>query len=291
MPDGRSWIAMLPAQLSRQGGALTRLLGFAESTPAVSSLSVGCSLGRSAADEYSDVDAAVGVECPRGAAGAGRVREVESALVDLFRDDLVDALREESLTDAFLTRRLFAQLRDGVQLDLAIIAEGEVRRGDAAPDFVPLHRSGSQNGKDVKDSPAATSVSAEQVTTWAFRGWRALLDVDKHLRRGSAWEAHHRLHEAREQVWALWAAARGATYPQHGLSQVLDLGLDPTDLPRGVDASVAGLGLDDLRTAALACADALDDASRQAAARCSATLPAGLAAWARRFLVPGSERP
>lgn len=280
---------MLPPQLSRQRDALTRLLGFAESTPAVSSLSVGCSLGRSAADEYSDVDAAVGVECPRGAAGAGRVREVESALVDLFRDDLVDALREESLTDAFFIRRLFAQLRDGVQLDLAIIAEGEVRRGDAAPDFVPLHRSGSQDRKDGKDSPAATSVSAEQVTTWAFRGWRALLDVDKHLRRGSAWEAHHRLHEAREQVWALWAAAEGATYPQHGLSQVLDLG--PTDLPRGIEASVAGLGLGDLRTAALACAEALDDASRRAAARCSATLPAGLAACARRVLVPGSERP
>ena len=57
----------------------------------------------------------------------------------LFESELIDAARDESATADLVIRRLFAQLRNGVQLDLAVIAEGAVRRGDAAPDFVALN--------------------------------------------------------------------------------------------------------------------------------------------------------
>ena len=288
MADGRSWIAALPPRLSRQGGALAVLLDFCEASAAVSSFSVGCSLGRGASDELSDVDAAIGVDTPRGTTGADLVRQVEAALVDHLRaEELIDIWRDESSTGDFFLRRLFAQLRTGVQLDLAVIAEAEVRRGEAAPDFVSLYRTGGH--RDEGAMASAYLVSADQIAAWTFQGWRALLDADKYLRRASAWEAHQRLHEARQQIWALWAAARGTSYPQHGLSQVLDQ--DPPVLPENVEATVSGLDLDDLRAAARACAAVLDDVSVQAARRCSAALPTGIAAYTRSLLQPGATRP
>ena len=98
-----------------------------------------------------------------------------------------------------------------MQLDLAVVAEAEVRRGDAAPDFVALYWSSDRPAS--RRFPSALDVSSKQVQEWAFLGWRALLDADKYLQRGSLWEAHHRLHEARERIWMLWATAHGAPYP------------------------------------------------------------------------------
>ena len=144
-----------------------------------------------------------------------------------------------------LIRRIFAQFADGTQLDLAVVAEAEVRRGDAAPDFVPLYQAAGRPGagtpagrSPASDGPApAYTVTGEQVREWAFLGWCALMDADKYLRRGSLWEAHNRLHEARHHIWALWAAATGAR-TRHGLSQVLDH--DPGNLPPGIESTVAG---------------------------------------------------
>jgi predicted nucleotidyltransferase len=281
MTDGRLWISGLPPSLARQRRALTGLLELCESMPAVSSLSVGCSLGRGAADELSDVDAAVGVGAARGDAGAAQVREVEQVLVDHLRDDqLVDVLRDESSTGAFFIRRVFAQLVDGVQLDLAVIAEAEVRRGEAAPDFVSLYRASGTTAETT--SPSAYAVTGEQVHRWAFSGWRALLDADKYLRRGSGWEAQQRLQEARQHIWALWASALGASYPWHGLSQVLDH--EPLTLPDGIEATVSGIGLVELRAAVLASAAVLDHVSAAAARRLPATLPTGLAGYTRAVL-------
>lgn len=280
--DGQSWIASLGPQLVRQQSALRDLLAFCESSPAVSSLSVGCSLGRSAADEYSDVDAAVGVACARGAAGASQVRAVQAALLVPFETRLVDASCEEASSGDFFIRRVFAQLDDGVQLDLAVIAEAEVRRGDAAPDFVTLHQ---KLPHERGEFPAATRVDSHQVADWAFRGWRALLDADKYLRRASAWEAHQRLNEARHHIWALWAAVQGATYPQHGLSQVLDH--DPLALPEGIELTVAGLNLSELRSAVTACAGVLEDVSAQAAEPYCATLPRAFSSYAQTVLEQG----
>jgi predicted nucleotidyltransferase len=288
MLDGRSWISALPSRLEGQRRALTALLEFCESDGRVTSLSVGCSLGRGVADELSDVDAAVGVGTARGAAGAADVRAVEESLVDRLRDRrLVDVEREESSNGDFLIRRVFCQYSDGVQLDLAVIAEAEVRRGDAAPDFVSLFR--ADGVVDEASLPSAYDVADDQVRSWAFQGWRALLDADKYLKRGSAWEAHQRLHEARQRIWSLWATAQGTSYPWHGLSQVLDQ--DPSSLPDDIEATVSGLDPVDLRAAVTASAAVLDQVSTAAAQRCATTMPTGMAHFAKAVLAAEDETP
>jgi hypothetical protein len=228
---------------------------------------------------------------------------VTAALPEL--GPLVDVLRRRS-GPVGQVRVIFAQYADGTQLDLAVVPEAEIRtRTDAggAPDFVPLYQApGRSDPRGVAEEvPAeggakqpdgasgeeasAYAVSGEQVREWAFRGWVALLDADKYLRRGSLWEAHARLHEARDRIWALWAAAQGALYPWHGLSQVLDL--DPGNLPPGIEATVASLDAADLRRAARASAQVLATAGEAAGRRHPADLPAAMAAYVARVLARG----
>src|SRR5258708_26344292 len=140
--------------------------------------------------------------------------------------------------------------------------------------------SGSAPGSEPA---AAYAVTGEQVREWAFHGWCALIDVDKYLRRGSLWEAHSRLHEARHYIWALWAAAHGALYPWHGLSQVLDH--DPRNLPPGIESTVAGLDAAQLRRAARASATLLAKVSEAAEREHHpADLPGAMAAYVAREL-------
>ena len=110
----------------------------------------------------------------------------------------------------------------------------------------------------------------------------ALIDADKYLRRGSLWEAHNRLHEARHHIWALWAAATGALYPWHGMSQVLDH--DPRNLPPGIESTVAGLDTADLRRATRASAALLTKVSASAAHQCPADLPSAMAGYVTHAL-------
>lgn len=282
MPSARPWISALPAKLGRQRQAILTLLEFCEASSLVTSLSVGCSIGRGVADALSDVDAAIGVRAPRGAPGAEELRQVENSTIELLPriGAVVDVLRQESAGPDFVIRRIFAQFEDRLQLDLAVVAEAEVRRGDAAPDFVPLYQSGTDPA--ATNGASAWAVSDKQIEEWSFLGWRALLDSDKYLQRGSVWEAHHRLHEARERIWMLWAAANGATYPWHGLSQVLDH--DPDLLPPGIEATVAGLDREDLRRAVVATAGVLDHASTVAARTCGTRLHTGIAEYTRRVV-------
>lgn len=292
--DGRAWLDSLPAELAGQRRVMAGLLDFCAATPLVTSLSVGCSLGRGAGDALSDIDAALGVAAERGEAGAGRVMPVEAALAAALPGmaPLADMLRYRTGgPDRRLAWRIFAQFADRTQLDLAVIAEAEVRRGDAAPDFVSLYRAPGPaggfplTGGQAGDHPAAHVASGGQVREWAFLGWVALIDMDKYLRRGSVWEAHSRLHEARDHIWALWAVAAGAIYPWHGLSQVLDE--DPGNLPPGIESTVAGLDPADLRRAALASAAVLAEVSAAAARRCPAELPTGMAGYVTRILAGG----
>ena len=276
---GLRWLGDLPGQLHRQRAMLAALLDVCSAEPSISSLSVGCSLGRGFADALSDVDAALGVRASRGEDGAQEVLGVEDAVVRAVSegDPPVGVLRDRvGLSDRFI-RRVFAQFVDGTQLDLAIMAEAEVRRGAAAPDFVPLYVSPrtAAGSSSVEGFSRADAVSTEQIYEWTFLGWRALADLDKYLQRRSAWEAHTRLHEARHHVWQLWATAHEADYPWHGLSQVLDN--DPQHLPPGIDATVAGLDLADLRRAARATAAVLTRVSALAASAHDATLPTRMA--------------
>lgn len=281
--DGRQWLAEMPAVLQRQRTLLERLLELCENTPEVSSLSVGCSLGRGAGDALSDVDAAIGVDAPTGESGADRVLRAEAAVleVELDGEAPVGVLRDRVGSPDRFVRRVFVQLADGVQLDLAIMAEAEVRRGDSAPDFVSLYRSraprhgGGDDGGFRTSSRSALAATGDQVHDWAFLGWVALADLAKYLERGSLWEAYQRLNDVRDRIWSLWAAARGATYPWHGLSQVLDH--DPADLPPRIDATVAGLEHDDISRAAREAVELLGLVSTLAADRVGASLPTRLA--------------
>ncbi|MGH3247334.1 MAG: hypothetical protein ACRDOI_14155 [Trebonia sp.] len=296
---GRAWLAALPDELAAQRRVMARLTDRCEAWPLAMSLLVGCSLGRGAADALSDIDAALGVDAPRGEAGAGTIRTVEAMVVAALPETgaLVDVLRHDTGPAGQHARRIFAQFADGTQLDLAVVAEAEIearRRAGGAPDFIPLYQASAQPGAGEPDGKApaggsesgapraAYAVTGEQVREWAFHGWCALIDADKYLRRGSLWEAHSRLHEARHHIWALWAAAHGALYPWHGLSQALDH--DPGNLPPGIEFTVAGLDAPGLRLAARASATVLTTASEAAARRHPADLPAAMAAYVTRTL-------
>ena len=289
---GYAWLAGLPGELAAQRRVMSVLLEFCAATPLVTSLSVGCSLGRGAADALSDVDAALGVAAERGERGAGQVRAVEDAVVAVLpkAGPVVDVLRHRTGPGDRFIRVIFAQFADGTQLDLAVIAEAEVRRGAAAPDFVSLYRvaAGPEpvpadgSGDGAGEHPAADTVTGDQLREWAFQGWCALLDADKYLQRGSLWEAHNRLNQARDRIWALWAAAAGALYPWHGLSQVLDH--DPGRLPPGIEATVAVLDPADLRRAARASAAVLAEVSTAAARRHPVELPDAMARYVTRRL-------
>jgi hypothetical protein len=283
-PGGRAWLEALPAELAAQRRVMAGLADRCEAWPLVTSLLVGCSLGRGAADALSDIDAALGVDAEPGEAGAARVETAEAMVIAALPElgELVDVLRHRTGPADQWIRRIFAQFADGTQLDLAIVAQAGIdlrRRGGGAPDFIPLYGVSNQ----TPAGEAAYAVTGDQVRQWAFLGWCALVDTDKHLRRGSLWEAHSRLHEARHHIWALWAAAHGALYPWHGLSQVLDH--DPGNLPPGIKATVAALDAADLRRAARASAEVLATVSTSAAQRHPADLPAAMAAYVTRALV------
>jgi hypothetical protein len=170
------------------------------------------------------------------------------------------------------------------------MADAEIRRGGSEhPDFVVLYDTARQpaepgptEARQPGEPASGYAVTGEQLREWAFLGWCALIDLDKYLRRGSLWEAHNRLHHARDHIWALWAAAIGALYPWYGLSQVLDH--DPGNLPPGIAATVAGLDAADLRRAAAASAAVLSHVSAAAAERCPAELPAAMADYVTRVL-------
>jgi hypothetical protein len=299
-PAGRAWLASLPGELARQRRVMAGLADRCEAWPLATSLLVGCSLGRGAADALSDIDAALGVDASPGQAGAGQVSAVEAMVVAALPElgPLVDVLRHRTGPADQWARRIFAQFADGTQLDLTVVAGADIearRRRGGAPDFIPLYQAPAPLASDERadrtltsdsapgsELSAAYAVTGDQVREWAFLGWCALIDADKYLRRGSLWEAHSRLHEARHRIWALWAAAHGALYPWHGLSQVLDH--DPGNLPPGIESTVAGLDAADLRCAARSSAEVLAMVSASAARRHPADLPAAMAAYVTRAL-------
>src|SRR5580692_390082 len=141
---GRAWLAALPEELAAQRRVMAGLADRCEAWPLVTSLLVGCSLGRGAADALSDIDAALGVDAEPGEAGAARVGTAEAMVVAALPElgELVDVLRHRTGPADQWIRRIFAQFADGTQLDLAVVAQDGIdlrRRGGGAPDFIPLY--------------------------------------------------------------------------------------------------------------------------------------------------------
>src|SRR5207302_2255540 len=104
--------------------------------------------------------------------------------------------------------------------------------------------------------PESHRADGRELREWSFHAWFALGNLDKYLRRGSLWEARASLEEARADLLRLHAAAHGAPYPVFGLTSVLDAGVP---LPHGLEQTVAGLDAAELRAAALALIDLLDE--------------------------------
>ncbi len=268
--ETREWLAALPAQLQAQRRIMERLLDLCLAQSAARVFLVGCSIGRAAADALSDVDCFVG--CRPGSVDE-MIAAVRAALPEM--DEFVDALVHPY---AGLTR-IVGQFSGCVQLDLVV---GPAHRGRAPDEVVLFDPDGLMTTDRVV---SADIVTAENVHEWAFLGWLALADVVKYLRRGSRWEALARLDEARDRIWALWAAARKARYPVFGLSQVLDR--DPEDLPDGIEATVAGLDAAGLNAAAVASGMVLERVSMLAVQVHGGKLPDALAQHVAALLQSG----
>jgi hypothetical protein len=169
---GHAWLAALPDDLAAQRRLMAGLAERCAAWPLAASLLVGCSLGRGAADALSDIDAALGVDAPRGEAGAARVETAEAMVAAALPElgPLVDVLRHRTGPAGQHARRIFAQFADGTRLDLALVAEAEIddrRRHGGAPDFVPLYQ-----------APAAWNSSAPDAGGPAGVGGARLIEQD-----------------------------------------------------------------------------------------------------------------
>jgi hypothetical protein len=243
--DGRRWIAALPAELDGQRAVLTGLLDRCEADDTISWLVIGCSLARGAADRLSDLDLALGVRDEDFGAAAARIRPMVDGL-----GRLVESYHHQLPEVTGPHERIFAQFADGAQVDLVVFPESEpvgsfrtvvlLYRRDAPAD------AGGQAGDQPADPRPAPTPG--QIREWAFRGWCALADLTKYLRRGSAWEALERLHEARTEFWRVWAVAHDVPDPQYGITSILDFAAE--QVPPELGRTVADLDLARLLTAA-----------------------------------------
>jgi hypothetical protein len=235
-----TFVDSMPPAVSRQRDLLRRLLHVLEPDPVWRWFELSCSLGRGAGDELSDVD------CGAGAApletGLSTVEDLVGGL-----GDVVDIMHQPFGEQA---RHTFVQYADGMQLSLVVFAASA--RPGLPPGSVALFDKDGQLARPWQ--PSVFQASADQVREWTFLGWIALADLAKYVRRGSMWEAHARLEEARTQLLRVWAAGQGVEFPSYGLTSILDSSLD---LPSGVDQTVAGLDPAGLLAAGRACATLL----------------------------------
>jgi hypothetical protein len=279
--DRARWIEELPAGLAAQQGLLRGLLAFSQADPDVRWLVLGCSLARGAGDWLSDIDAAVGVVDEQLPGAFPRARSAVDGL-----GELVESFHHQLPGLALTHQRIFAQYADRSQLDL-VVYPATVFAG-SIPDVVVLYDPedllavpppavGPPAVGPAAVGPAAAApvpVPPEQIREWAFLGWCALADLGKYVRRGSAWEALERLHEARAQLWQLWAVVCGVPQPRYGLTSVLDW--PPAALPDGIEETVSGLDLGRLLAAGLRVAELLGEVGGRLGEKQRAALPSAM---------------
>ena len=263
--QGREWISRLPAELARQRAVLDGLLDLCESDQEVGWLVIGCSVARGTGDRLSDLDLAVGIDTRADFPAA--VRRVRLGVERL--GELVDGYQHQLPGVPPPHERIFVQFADRGQVDLVVFPASTP--AGSVPDVVVLH---DPDGLLVLKDPRAP-VEPDRIREWAFRGWCALVDVGKYLRRRSPWEALERLHEARTQLWQLYAAAHGVPDPQYGITSILDFA-PGLDLPE-MRETVADLDPVRLLSAARRTASLLDGIGPLLPDRQRAVLPDAMA--------------
>lgn len=274
--DPDEWLRSLPLGLRQHEVVLRHLVAEAEADERIRLLLVGCSIGRGAADERSDIDAYIGIverEWP------GFMSEIDGLVTRL--GEVVDRLHQlvpspEPGKGPY--HHTFAQYASGVQLDLAVSRAPDARQ--PRPDWVVLYDADAR----VSGEPKVEAATADQVRSWMFNGFVHLSACAKYIARGSLWEALDGLHRARAELWRLWAVAQRVPDPQYGHTAVLDS--PGTPLPPGIETTLAPLEREELGRAAIDCADLLMAIWPQAISAVSdaALPPPLLAAWVRRQL-------
>lgn len=245
--DAERWLRSLPKELAPHRELMLGLAREAERDPGIRLLVVGCSLGRGAADELSDVDAMYAV-----ADAAWQDAFRESAGIVRRIGDVIDMhQRIIQGADRALppSQHTFAQYASGVQLDLIVALARE--RQSPRPDWIVLYDPDDRIVGEAKASVATES----QVREWMYGALVHLSACAKYLIRGSLWEAQAELDATRAELWRLWAAAERIPDPQYGLAAVLDAPDCP--MPENIEATVGSLDRQALRTAALCCGELL----------------------------------
>ena len=263
---GRDWIGQLPAELAGQRAILDGLLELCEDRASIRWLVIGCSLARGAADRLSDLDVAMGVRDEEFRPVTAEVRRAVGRL-----GDLVDSYHHQLPGVPGTHERIFAQYADRCQLDLVVFPASV--RGGSVPGVVVLYDPGAV----LVVADGQRPVTPQQVREWAFRGWCALADLGKYLRRQSPWEALERLQEARSQLWQLAAAVGDVPDPQYGLTSILDFA--PGQIPAGMQDTVADLDPARLLAAARRLAALISETGRRLSADQRAVLPDAMARY------------
>jgi hypothetical protein len=224
----------------RQGALLRALVEAVEPDPRFRALELQCSLARGAGDELSDLDLGLWLADADAAAAVPGILRGLASLVDLLETSLDG--------EAYF----FGEYDNGVQIDLW--APRANRAKGRAPGAVVLFDKDGLLAEPYE--PPAYRASADDVRSWSFHAWVGLSNLDKYLRRGSPWEAHSALEEARSHLHRLHAAKLGIPYPAFGLTALLD---EPEpSLPLRIEKTVATLDADDLRRAGRALAELLE---------------------------------
>jgi hypothetical protein len=177
-------------------------------------LELGGSLGRGAGDEWSDIDAGIGI--------------VDGDDLDARRDEALQACTKFAAPAGTLSQswhhgwHCIVAYADGRQLSLTV-SPADYRSGLPPQSRSLLDRSGRHATELAADRWAADQQTQDE---WAFLAWIAIGDAGRHAVRGRRWRALRALTEARDLGWQLWAVDSGVTFPAFGLVSV-----ENADLP------------------------------------------------------------
>jgi hypothetical protein len=190
------------------------LVGWASSTEWIDWLEVGGSIGREASDEFSDIDAGIGIV------------EDGTPISDRVTEALATAQQFAPVADSIVQdldgrAHLIVVFEDGHQLSLVVVS-ASVREGLPPESRALIDRT----GRLATPLPLARWLpSAETARDWAFEAWISVGDAARHAVRGHPWRALRSLTEARDLAWQLWAADNTVAFPAFGAVSVENAGL------------------------------------------------------------------